>query len=205
MSTYYSYYLGYRTTDEKVHIYGPYDKFGNVECIFCRSRSFASQIYQDFIRIRAEKIGDDIIKDFMKVYDTTYIDRYEMNINYMLLDDLPSTDYIKSYFVPVDDALYYLNKIKEEDDYENIYFHKKYTIEEYALATNNAIRENDEKKIKELSDYVYFSYPDYNSKEYESFLVQNYIKDSVELYEMEKHIRSAGEDLLDIGIVLDIG
>ncbi|MBR6289316.1 MAG: hypothetical protein IKR19_08275 [Acholeplasmatales bacterium] len=196
------------TKDEKVHLYGPYDRFGNLQSIFTRSGSFASQLYRDFKKVQVDKIGDDILKPFEKIYDLEeHLDPKDLDLKYLYVKDLPNTNFIKSRYVHMEDAKSYIEQTKNNDivDIDEIYMHNVYTLEEYGLELNKALNNDNTDKIQELKEYVFFSYPDYFSKEYESFMIMNYISNSVESWKMKRSIRDNGEDILANIILLDIG
>ncbi len=92
MSTYYSFYVGYRTKDDKLHAYGPFDRFGNLCPIICKSRSFVSDLYQDFYKAKLEDLDELLTSKF--VY-TGYQESPTTSLYYLPVKDLPGTDYIK--------------------------------------------------------------------------------------------------------------
>ena len=180
MSWYYTYYLGYIKKDdkeEKIYPLGPFDYKGKLKDVFSKSRSFASDLHEDFRDINADQLDESFLK-------ALGIEKNYSCIKMLSLSDLPKTDYVKSgYFLLSDVEEYY--KYKNECSIGDLgIFYDKLTPEVYGLRLSNEIAFKTKKRIKydaegeeieihPCSDYTFFSYPDYNSKEYESFLIKN--------------------------------
>ena len=179
MSYYYNYYLGYiDKIDGLFYPLGPYDNNGKLQCVFYRSRSFASDLHEDFYRIQSDKYSKQLKEEFSyKDYDGTI--HYE-EVAYLSKTELPSFDYIKSGYFLIDDVKRYIENNKRLYDLDIFYDYLepelfaakqinelstgippvKYDCEGYPLEQHSC------------SEYMYYAYPDYHSKEYESFLLR---------------------------------
>ncbi len=62
MSWYVSYYIGYRTKDGKIYPLVPFDSFGKLKSILTRSRSFASDLWDDFRSVSLKDTTDELRK-----------------------------------------------------------------------------------------------------------------------------------------------
>lgn len=178
MSWYYTYYFGYIDKDNIVHTAGPYNKDGEIKCIFTRSRSFASDLYRSFNALDEEHMGEDFKKDF--TIDGSFDSYY---YSYLPLKELGDSDYIKKGYALVDDVIAY-------NEGDGQYPIEMMSIEEYAIRIDNELkfgkdprwkRDNSDEDdceyvepTKSVRDYVYHVYPDYYSKEYETFLIKEY-------------------------------
>lgn len=164
MSWYYSYYIG-RKKGDKIELIGVYDNKGKIYPALELSRSFASSLKNRFIRYDGEIINDTNRSDLISV---------------LPYRELPKDDYIKSgYFLIKDVEKYLINK----DSYG--LFYERLSPEVYVekLKTESVLGVPKQKKDDEgydietysCSDYMYFSYPDYFSEEYESFIIKEII------------------------------
>ena len=61
MSYYYNYYIGYQTPDKKIYPIGPFDAKGNIHSALTRSRSFASNLHDEFYYINEKSVTDELI------------------------------------------------------------------------------------------------------------------------------------------------
>lgn len=191
MSYYYNYYIGYRNkTDGQFYPLGPYDSFGKFKTVICRSRSFASDLHDDFHYINDTEVSKELL-DTLGYEDMSGAMKFEGK--YLPLNELPSDNYIESgYFLLSDIEEYF----KTDGDTEDI-FYEKLTPIAYALKLKNEITfgppkqefdcEGNPLEVHSCGDYGYFSYPDYHSKAYEV----NRIKQAIEMlndYDLPKDI-----------------
>ena len=179
MSTYYNYYIGYRDKDTGLlYPLGPFDCFGNLKAVISRSRSFASDLHDDFYPIDDDNVSKELKENLgYKESDGTY----SFEGKYLDAKDLPSGNYIKSGYFLISDIEEY---IKTDCDSEGL-FYDKLTPTMYALKMHNELAFGPPKEkldcegnvIEQYScaDYAYFSYPDYLSKEYESDVIRQHI------------------------------
>lgn len=170
MSYYYNYYIGYKK-DNKIYPLGPYDALGNLRCTFYKSQSFASDLYEDFYEIADEQVSDELKKEFE--HDLAE-DRYCVKLSILPYTDLPEGSYIKSGYFLITDVEAYLQNHDSCD-----LFYEYLSPEIYAAKSANEIKFGPpKKKINQFgepyyehsaADYMWFTYADYNCKEYEVF------------------------------------
>ena len=167
MSYYYNYYAGYMLNG-KIYPWGPYDAHGNLHAIISRSKSFASDLHHDFHRIRESEISSELRKEFED-------DWKKVDIKYLSLNALPKNSFIKTgYFL--------INEVQaHESDYfdgfSNVLSPEIYAakLQNELMLGKNQPKEDDkgyEYAEYNASDYMYYAYPDYGSKEYESHIIQ---------------------------------
>ena len=184
MSYYYTYYLAYRTKDDKIYPLGPFDYKGEYRYVLSISRSFASDLHDEFWPIKEEMITDELMDVFESHY---YLDGYEDRKQQLLEDmkclkwcslkDLPKCSYIKKGYFLIDDISSYE---KDEDTLD--LFYDRLTPTEYALKLENEMKFGAPKPQKDcegynitphsVSDYAYYAYPDYQCAEYEAFILR---------------------------------
>ena len=174
MSWYYSFYIGKRVND-KIEIIGVYNNKGNIYPALEYSRSFASSLKDSFRRCENEELKKKLNNDLISI------------LPYHLL---PTGDYIKSGYFLIEDVQKYL----EGNDSGDL-FYEKLTPEVYAeklktesiLGTPQPKKDEDGYDIKTYScaDYMYFAYPDYSCKEYDSFIIRTVV-DMIEPYNLDK-------------------
>lgn len=184
MSYYYSYYIGYRDSSGKIYPYGPYDAFGKIHPIIERSRSFASDLYEDFYAISEECYSDELKKQLG--YKDEDSNEYCITAKYLPFSQIPSGDYIKSGYFLIDNVKNYL---KGNYDTEDLFYNMiSPTIYAEMLRNELTFGKNvfdgnveDDIEKEELnkglnaSDYMQFSAPDYCSREYEAFIIRQFV------------------------------
>lgn len=182
MSTYYSFYIGYRDNKtKKICALGPYDFKGELKSIFDRSGSFVSDLHKEFYNVSPENMDDSILKEF--TYESYFEDKdgnkkLVSNLYCLDIDDLPSSNFVKSGYFLKEDVAEYL----EENSAEDLFYNKIDSPIIYAEMVKDEImfgKNQDEKddegytiKKYSASDYMFFAYPDYYCKEYESHLIK---------------------------------
>ena len=174
MSYYYWYKLAYRK-DGKLYPLGPFDYTGELRSVVVRSGSFASDLHDEFKIVQDEMISDELRRAFSY---TDYEGKEKMQtVRYLPLNELPSGDYIrKGYFLIEDVKLYE----ERHDSWDLFYEHVSPTV--YAALLQHEAQFGKPAPIKDAegnivdvysaSDYMYYAYPDYQSREYESFLIR---------------------------------
>lgn len=171
MSYYYNYFIGY-ILDGKIFPLGPYTAGGKHRDALSRSRSFASDLHEDFDVVRDDMISDELRKEYEY---TNYKDEVEMpRLKYLRVGELPKEPYIKKGYFLIKDVLLF-----EEGGYDSdeLFFDRLSPIA-YAEMVKNDITfgEADDEYDEEggkfdkhpARDYMYYVYPDYNCKEYEA-------------------------------------
>ena len=202
MSTYYLFYLGYTTNeDDKVHLFGPFDKFGKKHPMVVRSRSFIYEMDKEFAPLNEENMGDDVKEAFG--YKMPYEDKVRYGLHYLKANELPDPNYIRSGYFLLDEVI---AATGEDDPYET-YFTEWYSPTEYSMRLSNAVMKDDKDEIARLKEFVFFSYPDYCSKDYISSLIYQYISwnGPFDRYSIESTLKdnNAGE-LKDMIILMNI-
>ena len=186
MSWYVRYYLGYKTKEGKIYPLYPFDCFGKLRPIVEKSRSFASDLWERFDRVRIEETTEELRKHFPD--GSHYVWDYEENGEkyeeeppwcfWLDADDLPSGDFIKrGYFLQDSIARY------EEDG--DVSFYNMLTPAEYARKMEAELKfgvpkpkkdaEGYEYMVHSCGEYSYYAYPDYDSAEYEAHLIRQAI------------------------------
>ena len=168
MSYYYNYYIGYKK-DNKIYPFAPYDANGKLYSLISDSRSFASDLYEDFYRVEEEQISDELRKNFSY---KDYMGNETVKVKYLLLKDLPNGSFIKTgYFL--------ISEVEEYEKSDEAYFSNVLTPQIYAAKLQNEMmfgkskNKDEDEEEHNASEYMYYAYPDYNSKEYDAFLLRS--------------------------------
>lgn len=196
MSWYMSYTLALRDKDGMFYPLGPFTYDGKKCYVVDRSRSFASDLHEDFYPIDYKYLSKELKDVIYKSWDESERDdiaKAEKNceypsgmypLSYLPLDELPDDNFIKTgYFLTEDIARY-----ERDHDSEGI-FYASMTPTEYAFRLSNEMRcgtlgkpqlrmteDGEEYPEESVSEYSFYAYPDYLSKNYESFLLKNVAK-----------------------------
>lgn len=182
MSYYYEYYLGY-IKDNKIYPYGPFTFDGKIKPIIEKSRNFASDLYQDFLVIKDEQISNEL--RILFEYEDWQGEK-KTEVKYLPVDQLPNTDYIKKGYFPIDDV-----QAWEQSEDDSLFYsmispliYAERLKKEVTFGKNQPKKDIEGEEYTELnaSDYMYYAAPQYNSKEYESFLLSQ-VADSMYDYE----------------------
>lgn len=180
MSYYYNYYLGYKDKEDGLfYPLGPFDNNGKINCVFYKSRSYASDLHEDFYNMKEEDYSEQLKNVFsFEDYEKKIV--YE-DLAYLPLSELPSSDYIKKGYFLIKDVERYLED--ENRLYNMDIFYDHIDSELYSLMLKNELSigprtqeydcEGEPLEQHSCADYVYFAYPDYLSKEYECHLLNN--------------------------------
>lgn len=175
MSYYYTYYLGYEQ-DSKIHLLGPFDEKHKYHDVFYRSQSFASDLHERFEMVDKTKLGDDVIEEFS--YDNGSDQKEMPQLRYLYLDELPGGSYIKSGYYLIEDVHRYQS---DDDCDESDVFYDHMSADEFAARLQNELvlgppkartKDPDEYVPHSVRDYMFFAFPDYQSEEYEAFLIR---------------------------------
>ena len=179
MSYYYNYYLGYKK-DGKIYPLGPYDVSGTLHNVISRSRSFASNLHEDFFLVKEDEVSDKLRDAFQ--YTNFNNEKQMRQLKVLPLSMLPNDNYIRSGYFLIEDIKNYL---ENGYDAEGL-FYERIEPTVYAMMLKNELaigkmpeRFDDEGNAFEnhsTAEYSFFSYPDYYSKEYEAFLINQTAK-----------------------------
>jgi len=183
MSWYYNYYLGYKK-DGKIYPLGVYDNEGKIHSVLDKSRSFASDLWEMFCPLDDEEASEEL-KNAFSWYFNPENQPYRQYIQALPLSELPKDDYFNRGYFLMKDVEAYLRTHDAED-----LFYDKLSPEIYAArllaeaaegkaAIRAARGDGDEDEVEGraehlATDYMYFSYPDYDSREYESFIIKTF-------------------------------
>ena len=172
MSYYFQYYIGYEE-NQKIYPYGPYNCQGKLKPVVEKSRSFASDLHDEFVPISINHISDELRKEFE--YEDWQGNK-QINVKYLRFDDLPNGDYIVKGYFPIDDV-----QAWEQCGDDDLFYHR-ITPQIYAammqkeLAFGKNQPEKDEEGFEytkpNASDYMYYAVPNYCSEEYEAFQIR---------------------------------
>ena len=190
MSYYYNYCLGY-LKNGKVYPLGPFDAKGKIYYVLSRSRSFASNLHEDFYDLPKNMYSNELKKTFQ--YETWDGETEVNDLRYIQISELGSTNFIKTgYFLISDVEKYEKN---DGDDYDLFWDNLSPAI--YAAKLENELKFGAPKEQTDdygekytphsVADYMFYVYPDYNCREYETFL----IKKQVEIYEVATLLEGA--------------
>lgn len=178
MSYYYNYCIGYKK-DGKLYPWGPYNANGKLEPMISHSRSFASNLHEEFHAVTEKEISDELRKEF-EYEDWNGVKH--LDVKYLSEKDLPTGSYIKTGYFLIKDVEAY-----ENDEYDNFEgFYDVISPAIYAIKLQYEMRfgknqpkvddEGYEYTEPNASDYMYYAYPDYRTKEYESFILRQLIE-----------------------------
>lgn len=180
MSYYYDYYIGTKDKDGKIKPLGPYDINNKLYSAICRSRSFASRLHERFYKLNNNQMTEELKVAFKdKFFDEVKASYFK----YLPLSELPSGSYIKKGFYLIEDIEKYEkndNSVFNLDIFydwipENTYYRM---LEAQRISQISSIHEkvfgdeDDYERHRDLSEYSYFSYPDYDCEEYEAYVIR---------------------------------
>lgn len=172
MSYYYNYYLGFRDQNQMIYPLGPYDCDGKLHSLITESRSFASDLHEDFYCVQEKTITPELRKAFEYVdwNGETVMEK----VRYLPANQLPSSNYIKRGYFLLSDIEAYQNN--GGDEYDLFYEHM--TPEVYLMRMQAELTfgksqpetdlEGNPIKNCTCADYGYFAYPDHFCKEYDA-------------------------------------
>lgn len=179
MSWYYQYYVGYRL-DGKIYPWGPYTAKGKLKPLIDRSRSFASDLHQEFYCVNQDAITDELRDAFS--WKDAGGEVIMPSVKYLPVSDLPSKSYIKTGYFLIKDVMAYEND--EYGDFDGFYdvlspaVYAAKLQHEMTFGKNTPTKdcEGEEYTEPNASDYMYYAYPDTHSEEYEAHLLRNLVE-----------------------------
>ena len=175
MSYYYNYYIGYML-EGKLYPLGPYDCFGKLQEAVSVSKSFASDLYYDFYEVKEEMISEELRKEFE--YED-WQGKKVIDVKYLMMNKLPKGSFIKTGYFLIDDVKTYESEGRRET--YDLFYDRVSPVVYAEMLKNEQIFgkplpetdfEGNEIECRSASDYMYYAYPDYNSKEYEVFMIR---------------------------------
>lgn len=178
MSYYYNYYIGYRTADGMIYPLGPFDMNGVMHPALSKSRSFASDLHNDFYCIAEKDVSDELTNVLGYAWQEGKEKTFK-NGKYLPLSKLSSGNFIK-------DGYFLISDVEHCLETGEIEFYDYISKEVYAARLQNEItfgpplKETNEfdqdVTPRSCRDYMYFAYPDVNSREYESWIIRNAVE-----------------------------
>ena len=173
--------------DNKIRPLGPFNSAGRWCHILEKSRSFASNLHESFIKIEEEQMSDELYEIFRKQYDLASIEetketiKSEYPLSYLPLKNLPTGSFIKRGYFLIDEIDRYEKSIVDDEIYFDE-FSDPLTVAEYDRRMQNELKFGKPGEVEDIdgykytphscSEYFYYAYPDYLSKEYESFIIR---------------------------------
>ena len=178
MSYYYNYFIGYRSGG-KFFPLGPYDSFGKLRDVVSKSRSFASDLHKDFNPIPKEDYSEELLKEF--TYKDYKGEDVTEEVKYLPIEYLTGESFVKSGYFLIKDVMQYEKSLKDDDIwFDGFYDFLTPTV--YNAMLEHELKFGRPKPIKDefgeecqpesVTDYMYYSYPDFHGKEYESLLIR---------------------------------
>lgn len=176
MSYDYQYYLGYEELDSGIiKPYGPYTCDGKLKPILEKSCGFASNLHNRFISVPSGCYSNELRKEFE--YEDWNGEK-RIDVKYLYIEDFPSLDYIKKGYFLIDDV-----QAWEQGGDDDLFYHM-ITPQIYAEKMRNELTfgknmpkkdiEGNEYTEPNASDYMYYAVPQYNSEEYEAWLISEF-------------------------------
>lgn len=174
MSYYYRYYVGYELNG-KIYPFGIYNSNGVLKPVINRSRNFASDLHELFLSVKDDSITDELRKNFER---EDWRGDKVTKVKYLPICELPSGDYIKrGYFLIKDIEEYESNGFDSFD-----LFYDRLDPQTYIAKFKSELifgapepekdSEGNEFETHSISEYSYYCYPDYSSKEYEASVIK---------------------------------
>ena len=193
MSWYTNYTLGYISKEDNlIHPLGPFNSKGELRDIICTSASFTTDLKELFRAVDEKEVGLDFLQKvchYKESGDRTV--KQVLHDNYVgicPLKDLPSESYIKSNYYLISDVSNYM---KNKDDFDTFYDYLT-PIEyaerlkaEFTFGFHSALDDEGNPISRSVSEYMYFSYPDYHCKEYEASILRY----AANIYEFETDVK----------------
>lgn len=183
MSCYYHYYLGYKK-EGKIYPLGPFDNKGRFKCVLARSHNISSDLHEFFHDIRAEEVTDEIRKKFE---GKDIRGEKCLPVKTLMLNDLPSSSYIRSGYFLIKDVEAYE---RDHDSYD-LFYDWKTPLVYAAILKNEAVLggpkpeedcEGNPIEVHGASDYMFYAFPDYYSRFYEAHVIRLFAE-SLETYQ----------------------
>lgn len=203
MSTYYSYYIGYKDEqgDNLIHPLGPFDADGKLHPAGEWSRSWCPGFRNMFYRSAANEYSGEFVDAIKTTYDSQDEevfdnDGFTSEMDWIYLSELPSGDYIKSGYFLIDDVRNYL-AVNNNDRVELLdeLFFDKVTPVAYNGMCDSELKFGKKEPTKDelgfviqhnnASDYMYFAYEDTNCDAYKAHVIK-VVADVYESYKLPK-------------------
>lgn len=177
MGYYYSYYIGYEEPESGlIKPFGPFTYEGKIKPVLERSRSFASDLYESFYSMSEDRISTEL-RELFEYED--WKGEKRIDVKYLPFDELPDDDFIKKGYFFIDDVQAW------EQGGDDSLFYNMISPTMYAAMVKNEIVFGKNQPVKDdegneytkpnASEYMYYAAPQYDSKEYESFIIKQVV------------------------------
>lgn len=192
MSWYVDYYVGYKTKEGKIYPLAPFDAFGNLYPIITKSRSFASDLWERFVRVTLEETTEELKKHFPDDDMYGYVDDNKEKeeqppwVFWLDVEDLPKGSYLKKGYFLQDDISQYERSLEDENVWFDGFYHML-TPSEYTRKMESELRfgvpkpkkdfEDNEFEVHSCGEYSFYVYPDYDSMEYEAWRIRQVLNE----------------------------
>lgn len=165
MSYYYNYYIGYEAGG-KIYPLGPYDCTGHIHAVISRSSSFASNLHYQFFKVPEEKISDELSSTFGY---KDWNDEFRVDVKYDYIKNIPDDDFVRKGYFLIEDVRKY-----ESSDEKTFFdgFHQTLDTVTYSAILRYEMQFGRSYDEYSAFDYMYYAFPDYYSKEYESSIIR---------------------------------
>ena len=174
MSYYYTYYIGYKLNN-KIYPLGPYSATGKMKPVVEKSRSYASDLHEDFNYVSDAMISDELRKEFE--YEDYEEKKVMPKLKYLPISEMTSRSFIDTGYFLIDDV----SRYEETGDYEDLKYNRISPTVYAAMAANEKSFgapekkydiEGEELEVHSARDYMFYAYPNYFSKEYEADVIR---------------------------------
>lgn len=192
MSIEYNYYAGFLGENNEIKLLGPYDAKGTLIPIYWASQSYASDLHNLFHFCSREQLQN-----------TKWRDNESSQLLFLRVREMPNGSPITKGYFPINEVRDY-ERYQDDDTFNDLKF-SKISEEVYRGMERKELRfgrpaprkdaEGGEYTPLAASDYMYYSFLDRQSKEYESEIIYN-MAQNLALF--------SGIDEDDIIIVLEI-
>ena len=201
ISWYYDYYLIYKNKEDgKFYPFGPFDYEGDYKDVLSKSRSFASDLHEEFIDIRSAEdrkalVSEELLKTIHNGLDEEECQKFYEGDNdfywsYLHIDELPKGDYIKKGYVLIED----IERCEDPDAYFEG-FYDVLSPDMYARKLENELKfgrprpqkdcEGEEYTPHSVADYSFYMWVDNTSKEYDAYIIRRALGYMREMYELD--------------------
>lgn len=178
MSLVYSYYIGYEEPESGIiKPLGPFTCEGRIKPVLERSCSFASDLHNNFYTIKEDAVISRELRELFEYED--WKGEKRVDVKYLPFDELPDDDFIKNGYFLIDDVQAW------EQGGDDSLFYNMISPTVYAAMVKNELvfgknqpekdDEGNEYTKPNASEYMHYAAPQYDSKEYESFIIKQVV------------------------------
>lgn len=145
----------------KIHPLGLYNCFFALCPVIQRAENFASKLHTRFNLIREDMYSDDLKNEFGE----------DSALEYLPIDELPLGTYIKSGYFLIDEVKKFEQEGDEYFEFSEFLLPRFYAAK-LQIEMMFGFKESAEKRgEKSVADYMFYTYPDYRSEEFEARVI----------------------------------